>query len=96
MCIYIYIERERDVSVYIYIYTHHYYYHHSYNIVCSLSYHHDFVLVQFETHLHVCVRVCARISVLVRCWVFIKGGCSRRGVQWMGVVLYNKTVYNIM
>ena len=19
-------------------------------------------------------------------WVFIKGGCSRRGVQWMGVV----------
>ena len=23
-------------------------------------------------------------------WVFIKGGCIRRGVQWMGVVLYNK------
>ena len=23
-------------------------------------------------------------------WVFIKGGCSRRGVQWMGVVLYLK------
>ena len=22
-----------------------------------------------------------------RLWVFIKGGCSRRGVQWMGVVL---------
>ena len=29
-------------------------------------------------------------------WLFIKGGCSRRGVQWMGVVLYNKTAYNIM
>ena len=29
-------------------------------------------------------------------WVFIKGGCCRRGVQWMGVVLYNKTAYNIM
>ena len=29
-------------------------------------------------------------------WVFIKGGCSRRGVQWMGVVLYNKLVYNII
>ena len=29
-------------------------------------------------------------------WVFIKGGCSRRGVQWMGVVLYNKTAYNTM
>ena len=24
-------------------------------------------------------------------WVFITGGCSRRGVQRMGVVLYNKT-----
>ena len=29
-------------------------------------------------------------------WVFIKAGCSRRGVQWMGVVLYNKPVYNII
>ena len=28
--------------------------------------------------------------------VFIKGGCSRRGVQRMGVVLYNDTAYNIM
>ena len=27
-------------------------------------------------------------------WVFITGGCSGRGVQWMGVVLYNKLVYN--
>ena len=24
-------------------------------------------------------------------WVFITGGCSGRGVQWMGVVLYSKT-----
>ena len=29
-------------------------------------------------------------------WVFITGGCSRRGVQWMGVVLSNKTTYIIM
>ena len=28
-------------------------------------------------------------------WVFIKGGCSWRGVQWMGVVLYSKTAYHI-
>ena len=27
-------------------------------------------------------------------WVFIKGGCSRRGMQWIGVVLYSKIVYN--
>ena len=29
-------------------------------------------------------------------WVFITGGCSRRGVQLMGVVLYNKLVYIII
>ena len=29
-------------------------------------------------------------------WVFITGGCSGRGVQWMGVVVYNKLVYNII
>ena len=29
-------------------------------------------------------------------WVFITGGCSGRGVQWIGVVLYNKPVYNII
>ena len=29
-------------------------------------------------------------------WVFITGGCSRRGVQWMGAVLCNKLVYNFI
>ena len=29
-------------------------------------------------------------------WILGGGGCSRRGVQWMGVVSYNKLVYNIM
>ena len=29
-------------------------------------------------------------------WVFIRGGCSGRGVQWMGVVLHSKLVYNII
>ena len=36
----------------------------------------------------------AKISTCL--WVFITGGCSGRGVQWMGVVLYNKLVYNII
>ena len=27
-------------------------------------------------------------------WVFITGGCSGRGMQWMGVVLDNKLVHN--
>ena len=31
---------------------------------------------------------------LRRPWVFITGGCSGRGVQWMGVVPYSKLVYN--
>ena len=30
------------------------------------------------------------------CWVFITGGCSGRGVQWMGAELCNKLVYNII
>ena len=31
-----------------------------------------------------------------RPWVFMTGGCSRRGVQWIGVVLYSKLAYNII
>ena len=27
-------------------------------------------------------------------WVFITGGCSGRGVEWIGVALCNKLVYN--
>ena len=30
----------------------------------------------------------------VHLWVFITGGCSRMGVQCMGVALYNNIVYN--
>ena len=29
-------------------------------------------------------------------WVFITAGCSRRGVQQIGVVLSNTLVYNII
>ena len=29
-------------------------------------------------------------------WVFITGGCSGRGVQWMGFALCNKLVYHII
>ena len=31
----------------------------------------------------------------MRTWAFITGGCSGRGVQWIGVVLCNKLVYSI-
>ena len=36
------------------------------------------------------------ILSIIRDWVFITGGCSGRGVQWMGVALYNKLVYHII
>ena len=29
-------------------------------------------------------------------WILCKGGCSGRGVQWMGVVLYSKLVHNVI
>ena len=29
-------------------------------------------------------------------WILCRGGCSRRGVQWMGVVACSKTAYNLM
>ena len=31
-----------------------------------------------------------------RPWVLIKGGCSGRGVQWIGVVLCSKLVHHII
>ena len=33
-----------------------------------------------------------RLSILIHGWVFIIVGCSGSGVQWIGVVLYNKLV----
>ena len=36
------------------------------------------------------------LSVGHACRAFITGGCSRRGVQWIGVVLYSKLVYNVI
>ena len=38
----------------------------------------------------------ARVSVWRSCWVFNTGGCSGRGVQGIGAVLYNQLVYNII
>ena len=29
-------------------------------------------------------------------WILCRGGCSGRGVRWMGVVLYSKIVHNII
>ena len=29
-------------------------------------------------------------------WILCRGGCSGRGVQWIGVVLHSKAAYNTM
>ena len=45
---------------------------------------------------HVMVMLPSTRDLCLQCWVFITGGCSGRGVQWMGVVLYDKLVNNII
>ena len=40
-------------------------------------------------------QLCAR-SLHGSYWILCRGGCSGRGVQWMGVVLHNRTAYNLM
>ena len=83
MYIYIYIERERDAYIYIYIHTHLY----------PLSCHAPPPEQLSESDPRVTLR---RSRGRIPFWVFIKGGCSRRGVQWMGLVLYDKTACNIV
>ena len=45
--------------------------------------------------IHMCVYIYIYIHTQ-QIWVFITGGCSGMGVQWMGVVLYNKLVNNMI
>ena len=95
--IYIYVYIYIHVHLYIYIYTHMYIYVH----VCVCMY------VYICMYVCVCIYIYIYIhrhdywqhqlrSERTGIWVFVKGGCSRRGVQWMGVALYNKVVYNIL
>ena len=51
-------------------------------------------------YIYVCVYIYIYIYVYIYIYiyiyiVFIKGGCSRKGVQRMGVVLHDKRAYNI-
>ena len=59
---------------------------------------------------HVCVSVSASVSASLpaqvsahglfdsswQAWILCRGGCSGWGVQWIGVVLYSKLVYNVI
>ena len=66
-----------------YYYYYYYYYHHTNNILLIVQ------SLDYRTAL----TPLRRTSLF---WVFIAGGCIRSGVQWMGVVLYSKTAYNIV
>ena len=39
------------------------------------------------------ISIIIMLMMIITCWVFITGGCSRRGVQRMEVALYSKLVY---
>ena len=88
MCVYIYI--------YIYIYIHTYIYIYRY-MYLSLS----LYIYIYSTCLQVAVEVVVHcregdtLRAVGRAWILCRGGCSRRGVQWIGVVLYDKLVYNM-
>ena len=40
-------------------------------------------------------QACARACRVAR-WILCRGGCSGSGVQWIGVVLHSKLVYNVI
>ena len=89
------------LCVYIYIYIHNTY---VYMYICIRIYVHAYMYKCISLTDSQCGHRPARPEVQSRSpgprdprlWAFIKGGCSRRGVRWMGVVLYSKTVCNIM
>ena len=38
----------------------------------------------------------AKTQAQAQDWILCRGGCSGSGVQWMGVVLCSKLVYNVI
>ena len=92
--IYICIYTHMCIHIYIYIYIHTYIHVCVYTYINTCDYnnkrvHCDWVLSTSDRNKG--VNAHKELS-----WVFITGGCSRRGVQWMGVALCNKTAYNLM
>ena len=71
------------VCIYIYIYTHMCIYVYIYIYV----YRHVYIYIYIYIYIH----KSARLAGADPFWVFITGGRRGSGVQWMGVVLYNKS-----
>ena len=79
------------VYTYIYIYTH--------NIICMYVCITVSITIMYSSLVAHCGHLRLRRNAHYAQsphWVFIKRGCSRRGVQWMGVVSYNKLVHHII
>ena len=55
-----------------------------------------YIYISISLSLYIYIYIYIYVAALPRGggWVFIKGGCSGRGVQWMGVVLCSKIVHN--
>ena len=91
MCMYIYIYIYIHMYIYIYVYTHTYIY---------IYIHRERERLYTQTTGLDAADPLLLLLVLRerRCvqhwWILCRGGCSGWGVQWIGVVLCNKLVYN--
>ena len=63
---------------------------HEFMIIYIYTYTHTYTYIYIYIHIHIHVHIYIY-------WAFIKGEVQcGRWVQWMGVVSYNKTAYNVM
>ena len=94
----------KSVYIYIYIHTHIYIYIYIY-VYIHIIYNYIYIVFNMYAYMHICIYIYIYIYVIyvyiyiytpyltpLRRWVFITGGCSGRGVQWMGVVLCNRNI----
>ena len=80
-------------TIYIYIHTYLFY---MYLFIYSFIYSCSYLFICLVLLINIYIYIYIHTYIYKVGWVFIKGGCSGRGVQWIGVVLYNKLVYNII
>ena len=55
-----------------------------------------YVYIYIYMTVTVTITITATITITDALTMFITGGCSGRGVQWIGVVLCNEIMHNIV
>ena len=83
--------------------NYHCYHYHSIVVICNIMC--IIIIISIIIIIGVSLGISTRTSIIIisimshvffvicpYLWVFITGGCSGRGVQWIGVVLYSKLV----